>query len=113
MTVNVGQDARFATITVEDTGDGIPPDAAERIFDRGASRTDGTGIGLHLARALARSDGGSLRLTQASPPRFELRLRRAGQRGALSEGYRQDPFPARASGVASMAWTQPRTSPSS
>jgi signal transduction histidine kinase len=78
VTVNVAQDARFATITVQDTGDGIAPDATERIFDRGASRTASTGIGLHLARALARSDGGSLRVTQAAPPRFELRLRRAG-----------------------------------
>jgi signal transduction histidine kinase len=77
VTVRVGQDTRFATITVEDTGDGIAPDATERIFERGASRTDSTGIGLHLARALARSDGGSLRVTRASPPSFELRLRRA------------------------------------
>jgi signal transduction histidine kinase len=77
VTVSVGHDARFATINVEDTGGGIAQDAAERIFERGASRTDGTGIGLHLARALARSDGGSLRLTRAFPPRFELRLRRA------------------------------------
>jgi signal transduction histidine kinase len=77
VTVSVGHDARFATVNVEDTGGGIAQDAAERIFERGASRTDGTGIGLHLARALARSDGGSLRLTRAFPPRFELRLRRA------------------------------------
>jgi signal transduction histidine kinase len=75
VTVRVAQDARFATITVEDTGAGVADDAAERIFERGASRTDSTGIGLHLARALARSDGGSLRLTRAAPPRFELRLR--------------------------------------
>ena len=78
VTVRVGQNARFATITVEDTGDGIAHDAIERIFDRGASHTNGTGIGLHLARALARADAGSLRLTHPSPPCFELRLRRAG-----------------------------------
>jgi signal transduction histidine kinase len=77
VTVSVLEDARFATIAVEDTGDGISPDATERIFERGASLGDGTGIGLHLARALARADGGGLRVTRASPPRFELRLRRA------------------------------------
>jgi signal transduction histidine kinase len=79
VTVSVDQDARFATITVQDAGDGIAQDAAERIFERGASRTDSTGIGLHLARALARSDGGSLRVARARPPRFELRLRRADE----------------------------------
>jgi signal transduction histidine kinase len=80
----VGQDARVATITVEDEGAGVPESATESIFERGATRTDGTGIGLHVARALARADGGSLRLTRASPPRFELRL----QRDTRSSGAR-------------------------
>jgi signal transduction histidine kinase len=77
VTVTVADDARRATIAVQDEGAGVPADAVERVFDRGASRSDSTGIGLHLARTLARADGGSLRLTSASPPRFELRLRRA------------------------------------
>jgi signal transduction histidine kinase len=78
VTVHVAHDARFAIVTVQDTGAGIAGDATERIFERGASRTGSTGIGLPLARALARADGGSLRLTQAAPPSFELRLPRAG-----------------------------------
>jgi signal transduction histidine kinase len=78
VTIHVRQNARLATLTVDDAGTGVAADATERIFDRGASRTGSTGIGLHLARALARADGGSLRLTRASPPRFELRLRRVG-----------------------------------
>jgi signal transduction histidine kinase len=84
VTIYVAHDARFATLTVEDHGPGIPEDATERIFERGATRTDGTGIGigLHLARALARADGGSLRVTRAAPPRFALRLRRAPADGA-------------------------------
>ena len=77
VTVTVADDARRATIAVQDEGPGVPADAAERIFDRGASHADSTGIGLHLARTLARADGGSLRLTCVAPPRFELRLRRA------------------------------------
>jgi signal transduction histidine kinase len=84
VTVSIGHDTRFATITVQDTGDGIAPDATERIFERGASRTNSTGIGLHLARALARADGGSLRVTRPSPPRFELRLRRTDDRAGAS-----------------------------
>jgi signal transduction histidine kinase len=75
--VTVGADVRFATIAVEDSGAGVPAGATERIFDRGATTTGGTGIGLHLARTLARADGGSLRLVHAAPPRFALRLRRA------------------------------------
>jgi signal transduction histidine kinase len=75
--VRVHRGERFATLTVEDGGAGIAADATERIFERGATRAGGgTGIGLHLARALARADGGSLRVTRAAPPRFELRLRR-------------------------------------
>jgi signal transduction histidine kinase len=74
--VEARQDARFATVAVSDDGAGIPDHDAERIFDRGATRTGGTGIGLHLARALAGADGGTLRLTRTRPARFELRLRR-------------------------------------
>lgn len=80
VTVKVRSDARFALLTVEDQGTGIDGDraAAERIFERGATNAGGTGIGLHLARTLARADRGSLRLTRAAPPCFELRLRAAG-----------------------------------
>ena len=74
--VEVTEDRRFATIAVEDDGPGVSEADADRIFDRGATRSGGTGIGLHLARALAAADGATLRLTRTSPPRFELRLRR-------------------------------------
>jgi signal transduction histidine kinase len=76
VTVTVRQEARFATLTVGDEGPGIAAADAERIFERGATSAGSTGIGLHLARTLARADRGSLRLTQSAPPRFELRLRR-------------------------------------
>jgi signal transduction histidine kinase len=83
VTLRVGQDARFAVVTVEDQGPGVAATALTDIFARGATSAGSTGIGLHLARTLARADGGSLRLTQARPPRFELRLRLA--RGAESD----------------------------
>lgn len=66
-----------AVVAVEDEGAGIPP-AAGDIFERGTSRSDGSGIGLHLARTLASAHTGQLVLAQAAPPRFELRLRLAG-----------------------------------
>lgn len=69
------QDGR-ACLAVADEGPGIPPSGVD-IFERGTSRRDGSGIGLHLARTLARAYAGQLVLAQPSPPRFELRLRMA------------------------------------
>jgi signal transduction histidine kinase len=75
-TITLGEDARHATIVVADGGPGIPDADRDRIFDRGASRGGSEGIGLHLARALAQADSGSLHALPGPPTRFELRLRR-------------------------------------
>ena len=46
-------------VTVRDDGPGIPPELRERLFERFASRGGhGTGLGLHIVRALARAQGG-------------------------------------------------------
>jgi two-component system OmpR family sensor kinase len=73
-----------AVLAVQDTGPGIPPAQRERVFERYA-RLDqprgrpgaGLGLGLYVARRLARASGGDLRATD--PPgghgaRLELRL---------------------------------------
>jgi signal transduction histidine kinase len=73
--VRVTSEPGWGTVAVEDDGPGVVREDRERIFERGASRGDGTGIGLHLARALAVADGGALRLGRDAPARFELRLR--------------------------------------
>jgi signal transduction histidine kinase len=56
-----------AVITVSDSGPGVPPEQRERIFERFTQlgtdqdhRGDGVGLGLHIARELARSLGGDL-----------------------------------------------------
>jgi signal transduction histidine kinase len=56
-----------ASISVEDTGPGIPSDKLAAVFepfvqlDRGLTRTtDGTGLGLAISRALARGMGGDI-----------------------------------------------------
>ena len=72
--IEVSQDGQTACIAVVDDGPGIPDAEHDRIFERGASRTGGTGIGLHLARALAGADRGTLRIAAGAPTRFELRL---------------------------------------
>jgi signal transduction histidine kinase len=61
-------------VAVEDEGAGVPAEDGERIFERGASDDGGTGIGLHLAKVLAGSEGGHLTLARNTPPRFELTL---------------------------------------
>lgn len=74
-----------AEITVTDTGPGIPDDERERIFDRlvrldaGRARDHGgAGLGLAIARALARAHGGDLVcLPHRGGARFRLTLPRA------------------------------------
>jgi signal transduction histidine kinase len=74
--VEVGWRDGWGTIGVQDAGNGVPESQREAIFARGTTGAGGTGIGLHLARALAAADGGALRLTVTAPARFELALRR-------------------------------------
>jgi two-component system OmpR family sensor kinase len=69
-------------ITVEDSGPGIPAPERERVFEPfvrlGAASHEGvpgTGIGLGLARDLARRHGGELRILPAERgARFEVIL---------------------------------------
>ncbi|MFC9273262.1 sensor histidine kinase [Streptomyces zhihengii] len=74
-------------LTVADDGEGVPPAERERIFERfvrlddARTRDDGgAGLGLAIARDVARRHGGTL--TVGSSPRggalFELRLPKAG-----------------------------------
>jgi signal transduction histidine kinase len=76
------------TLSVRDTGEGIPSEARERIFepfvqlDRSLTQSrEGVGLGLAISRDLARGMGGDL--TVESEPRmgstFLLKLRRATQ----------------------------------
>jgi signal transduction histidine kinase len=89
-------------IAVEDAGPGVPPGDRERIFewftqvDSGVTRPrGGIGLGLYVAKQLARAQGGELVLVTkagngASGARFELRLPLAaaggGDRAALAAG---------------------------
>ncbi len=52
-------------VSVEDDGEGIAPDAAERMFDRfwrgdSARNTRGSGLGLAIARGLVEAQGGRI-----------------------------------------------------
>jgi two-component system osmolarity sensor histidine kinase EnvZ len=71
--VSVVRDERFAQIVVDDDGPGIPEDKREEAFrpfhrlDEGRNlQTGGVGLGLAIARDIARAHGGDL-LLDASP----------------------------------------------
>ncbi|HET6516368.1 MAG TPA: ATP-binding protein [Thermodesulfovibrionales bacterium] len=67
--VSVAEDGKEGVvISVKDTGTGIPPSDLSRIFERfyrgDQSRSqEGTGLGLSLARAIARAHGGDISVT--------------------------------------------------
>lgn len=75
--VDVGQDGADAMISVRDSGSGVPAEQVERIFDRFSRASvvgDGLGLGLFIARDIARAHGGDLVLaaTGASGSTFVL-----------------------------------------
>jgi two-component system, OmpR family, sensor histidine kinase KdpD len=80
------READAVLISIHDRGPGIPPGEQSRIFDkfyRGstADRTRGTGMGLAIAREIARAHGGEVWLEQSSEAGSEFRvsLRLVGQ----------------------------------
>lgn len=59
----VSQEADQVILKVRDAGQGLPPEVAARIFDRGFTTKkagQGTGLGLPLSQAIAKRHGGSL-----------------------------------------------------
>ncbi|MFL5821820.1 MAG: sensor histidine kinase [Solirubrobacteraceae bacterium] len=56
-----------AVVVVEDTGPGIPPELADRVFERfvrgGGEGALGSGLGLAIVQAVAESHGGTVTLT--------------------------------------------------
>ena len=65
VTIIIGMSDKEVTFTVEDTGIGIPADQTENIFTEFVQLdeyTDGTGIGLSIARSLARHMNGDVTL---------------------------------------------------
>jgi signal transduction histidine kinase len=75
--VTVFQTSTAAGIQVSDKGPGVPQRLASRVFERGlrGPGSPGHGLGLHIARNLAREMGGELRLEPTTNgASFELTL---------------------------------------
>jgi len=77
--LHVNIDGQYVSFTVEDTGIGVPVEQAENIFTEFVQLdeyTDGTGIGLSIARSLARHLKGDINLdtTYTAGARFVMRL---------------------------------------
>lgn len=74
--ISVGYDG--STLSVADTGPGLPDQAKANLFKpfAGSTRRDGTGLGLALSRDLARAMGGDLELgsTSDAGTRFVISL---------------------------------------
>ena len=71
----------YLRVSVEDKGEGVPPELVPRLFDRFERGTvgEGSGLGLSIAQAYARAHGGDLIYDRAETggARFELILPRA------------------------------------
>ena len=66
--VSVGSQDRLATIVVEDTGRGIPPEDIVHVFDRfwrgsAVQQTEGSGVGLAVVLELVRAHNGDVSIT--------------------------------------------------
>lgn len=81
VTVRTSVEPGWAVVTIGDSGPGISPEREAHLFESfqqgaDASGRRSTGLGLHIAEALARAMGGSVRLTHSEPQGawFEVRL---------------------------------------
>ena len=81
ITVRVGRlDQGFY---VEDTGQGIPQDVRDRVFESGYSRSDaGTGLGLAIVRQLAQAHGWSVSLADGRDGGARFEFTGVGTHGA-------------------------------
>jgi signal transduction histidine kinase len=64
------------SITIDDTGPGMPRKARENLFSafRGSARSGGTGLGLVIARELVLAHGGTIALVEKPGPGTQFRI---------------------------------------
>ena len=92
VTIAAGTDANDGDVilTVSDTGAGLRPDIAERLFDPFVSSRDaGTGLGLSISRRIIEDHGGSITATAGARVGtvFEVRLPAAENDGVHTKEF--------------------------
>jgi two-component system NtrC family sensor kinase len=61
-----GDRAGWLRVTVTDSGDGIPPEVIDRIWEPFyTTKTSGTGLGLSVTRRIVREHGGAMEVDSA------------------------------------------------
>ncbi|MDF1631727.1 HAMP domain-containing sensor histidine kinase [Mycoplana sp. MJR14] len=76
LTVSAVRTGSVVSITVDDTGPGMPPKARENLFAafRGSARSGGTGLGLAIARELVLAHGGTIALVEKATDGTQFRI---------------------------------------
>lgn len=81
VTIVVEADAHMegAAVSVRDEGEGIPPEAAQRVFRQfwrgpGGNRRRGTGLGLYVVKGLVEAHGGTIAVQRAPGGGAEFRF---------------------------------------
>ncbi|WP_245519852.1 HAMP domain-containing sensor histidine kinase [Neorhizobium sp. R1-B] len=76
ITVAAHRIGSVVSITVDDTGPGMPRKARENLFSafRGSARSGGTGLGLVIARELVLAHGGTIALVEKPGPGTQFRI---------------------------------------
>ena len=75
VTVTTTKDRRFADICVADTGPGVPPETATKIFEPFFStKAHGMGMGLSIARTIVEAHNGQIDVENRNGAVFRIRL---------------------------------------
>lgn len=92
ITVSAYRTGSVVSISVDDTGPGMPQKARENLFKafRGSARSGGTGLGLAIARELVLAHGGTIALVEKAQPGTLFRIE-IPDRPIAIDGFRRHP----------------------
>lgn len=67
ITASAREDGELTTISIADNGPGLPPAAIENLFEpfKGSMKPGGSGLGVAIAKEIAKAHGGDLRLARS------------------------------------------------